>query len=339
MEEQTVKASDEARKYLADHASHILPELCYSEDLIVQENASKEQIGHMKINVSEGKFKGEPCYFVTVKFESKWNATGASFSSTLTAYVGQHLETLTESVQEISKDSQGTDEYLLDVIREEENKLVVSESSTTKGEKSVLFSQESARGRFHLRKMHVHMEHPTSSTSTLPFLDEEKGPIVEIIITTEGMEGLDKGPGKGSLAGFLESQFAASFSNLVRQNQEEPAVVEVVETLKYSLLFRLKGRCLAIQSALNDWSAIHDPRLNDGEETAELQEMVFGDNIELESEYQQRREEVKNSHAEYIREHPELKDIMADYLQLVLHRKPTDVFSFTSQSWMTRTSS
>ncbi|KAI8918419.1 hypothetical protein DFJ77DRAFT_428304 [Powellomyces hirtus] len=57
----------------------------------------------------------------------------------------------------------------------------------------------------------------------------------------------------------------------------------------------------------------------------------FTTDIELQSEYLQRKEEIKAAQVAYTQRHHELRDIMADYLQLLLHRKPRDVYSFTSQ--------
>ncbi|KAI9098263.1 hypothetical protein DFS34DRAFT_104898 [Phlyctochytrium arcticum] len=55
----------------------------------------------------------------------------------------------------------------------------------------------------------------------------------------------------------------------------------------------------------------------------------FDGNIELQAEYSKRKEEIKQLQFAYIKDHPELRDIMADYIQLILHRKPQDVYAFT----------
>ncbi|KAJ3043996.1 hypothetical protein HDV00_003524 [Rhizophlyctis rosea] len=57
----------------------------------------------------------------------------------------------------------------------------------------------------------------------------------------------------------------------------------------------------------------------------------FGGNIELISEYKERKRELTAAHQAYIEEHPELRSVMADYLQLLLHRKPEDVYAFTAE--------
>ena len=38
---------------------------------------------------------------------------------------------------------------------------------------------------------------------------------------------------------------------------------------------------------------------------------------------------LTTSHKEYLSQHPELRNLMADYTQLILQRKPDDVFAFT----------
>ncbi|KAJ3021712.1 hypothetical protein HKX48_007998 [Thoreauomyces humboldtii] len=57
----------------------------------------------------------------------------------------------------------------------------------------------------------------------------------------------------------------------------------------------------------------------------------FKEDMELQSEYVQRKKEVQDAQLAYRSRHQELGDIMADYLQLLLHRKPNDVYAFTSQ--------
>ncbi|KAJ3402863.1 hypothetical protein CcCBS67573_g00714 [Chytriomyces confervae] len=61
----------------------------------------------------------------------------------------------------------------------------------------------------------------------------------------------------------------------------------------------------------------------------------FDGNVELISEFKQRKAEMKKAHNEYIAQHPELKEILADYIQLMLQKKPANVFEFT-QTWLTK---
>ncbi len=37
------------------------------------------------------------------------------------------------------------------------------------------------------------------------------------------------------------------------------------------------------------------------------------------------------AHKTYLSQHPELRNLMTDYIQLILQRKPDDVFAFTKE--------
>ncbi|KAL2918812.1 hypothetical protein HK105_201646 [Polyrhizophydium stewartii] len=58
---------------------------------------------------------------------------------------------------------------------------------------------------------------------------------------------------------------------------------------------------------------------------------LFDGNSELVSEYQARKSEIVQSHLEYLAEHPELRALLSDYMQMMMHRKPDDVYSFTRE--------
>ncbi|KAJ3377086.1 hypothetical protein HDU84_009099, partial [Entophlyctis sp. JEL0112] len=61
---------------------------------------------------------------------------------------------------------------------------------------------------------------------------------------------------------------------------------------------------------------------------------AFSGDMELFSEYKQRKAELKMEHTEYIRQHPEMREMMRDYLQMVLMQRPVDVYAFT-RLWLT----
>ncbi|XP_053125738.1 ciliogenesis-associated TTC17-interacting protein isoform X4 [Hemicordylus capensis] len=52
---------------------------------------------------------------------------------------------------------------------------------------------------------------------------------------------------------------------------------------------------------------------------------------ELYSQFLDRKEELQASHATYVRRHPELSALLADFLQLLLLRKPDDVVTFAAE--------
>ncbi|XP_072179571.1 ciliogenesis-associated TTC17-interacting protein-like [Diadema setosum] len=52
--------------------------------------------------------------------------------------------------------------------------------------------------------------------------------------------------------------------------------------------------------------------------------------MQLYSQFLDRKEELKGDHATYMRHHPELKALLADFLQFLLLRKPEDIVSFAA---------
>ncbi|XP_028598020.2 ciliogenesis-associated TTC17-interacting protein [Podarcis muralis] len=54
------------------------------------------------------------------------------------------------------------------------------------------------------------------------------------------------------------------------------------------------------------------------------------EDVQLYSQFLDRKEELQASHATYVRRHPELRALLADFLQLLLLRKPDDVVTFAA---------
>lgn len=53
--------------------------------------------------------------------------------------------------------------------------------------------------------------------------------------------------------------------------------------------------------------------------------------MEMKSKYLYRKDELKNNYDQYLNEHPELKALMASYMQSVLTYKPTDLITFSAK--------
>ncbi|KAI8911723.1 hypothetical protein EDD86DRAFT_188935, partial [Gorgonomyces haynaldii] len=54
-------------------------------------------------------------------------------------------------------------------------------------------------------------------------------------------------------------------------------------------------------------------------------------NIEHLAEFQIRKNKIMLEYEDYIQTHPEVKQYMQDFLQMLVHQKPEDVFEFTRQ--------
>lgn len=64
--------------------------------------------------------------------------------------------------------------------------------------------------------------------------------------------------------------------------------------------------------------------------TFEKQRMNWEEDMEMYSKFLDRKEELKNDHAVYMKQHPELKALLGDFIQFLLLRKPDDVLAFAA---------
>lgn len=63
----------------------------------------------------------------------------------------------------------------------------------------------------------------------------------------------------------------------------------------------------------------------------EKKALSWEDDMQLYSKFLDRKEELKGDHTTYMRSHPELKNLLADFLQFLLLRKPDDVVQFAAE--------
>lgn len=56
---------------------------------------------------------------------------------------------------------------------------------------------------------------------------------------------------------------------------------------------------------------------------------IIKENIELVSEFRSLKEDIQKGHEQYVLSKPEFKNIMADYVQMLLLKKPENVYEFT----------
>ncbi|KAM9845451.1 ciliogenesis-associated TTC17-interacting protein [Aulostomus maculatus] len=56
--------------------------------------------------------------------------------------------------------------------------------------------------------------------------------------------------------------------------------------------------------------------------------LVWEEDMQMHSKFLDRKEELKADHTSYLRQHPEIRALMSDFLQFLLLRKPDDVFQF-----------
>ncbi|KAI8850552.1 hypothetical protein BC829DRAFT_389010 [Chytridium lagenaria] len=126
---------------------------------------------------------------------------------------------------------------------------------------------------------------------------------------------------------------ALSISDLVRQARADDGFDDNIEDARCEAYFLSNGHCVYLSRSMTDWIGELPIHLKQAAPADSLDTKDFGGNIELLSEFKQKRREIRIAHTKYLAQHPELRQILADYLQLLLHRKPQNVFEFTS-TWL-----
>ncbi|XP_076601084.1 ciliogenesis-associated TTC17-interacting protein [Chaetodon auriga] len=62
--------------------------------------------------------------------------------------------------------------------------------------------------------------------------------------------------------------------------------------------------------------------------------LVWEEDMQMRSKFLDRKEELKAGHASYLRQHPEIRALVSDFLQFLLLRKPDDVFQFAREYFL-----
>ncbi|XP_069020631.1 ciliogenesis-associated TTC17-interacting protein [Embiotoca jacksoni] len=62
--------------------------------------------------------------------------------------------------------------------------------------------------------------------------------------------------------------------------------------------------------------------------------LVWEEDIQMCSKFLDRKEELKADHASYLRQHPDIRALISDFLQFLLLRKPDDVFQFAREYFL-----
>ncbi|KAM9789296.1 ciliogenesis-associated TTC17-interacting protein [Neosynchiropus ocellatus] len=62
--------------------------------------------------------------------------------------------------------------------------------------------------------------------------------------------------------------------------------------------------------------------------------LVWEEDMQLHSKFLDRKAELKADHALYLRQHPEIRALVSDFLQFLLLRKPEDVFTFAKEYFL-----
>ncbi|XP_062852917.1 ciliogenesis-associated TTC17-interacting protein isoform X3 [Trichomycterus rosablanca] len=313
------KASKEAIEFLSIIGPKEVDQCLFVDSLETVSDTGR-QLGEFCLSVQKASYNDEPCYLVHA------NSHGAidniPCGTSITAYISRGLETLEENCDEHMKEH--VLERKVHIVKQGAH-LVVNKVITEKEEvkkQSFTFSLDSVQGFVSeasnlliLRILAQQKKIPDNMVflsfdadtklgmSTYRKLDAKKQKIGEEVVDVFGIERTVTSAEDNS----------ATWINYFLSDGHLASRLQVGSPVTMNLL-----QLLPLLSV--------DER--DQKPVFEKKPLVWQEDMELYSKFLDRKEELKADHFSYIRQHPELKTLLADFLQFLLLRKPQNVFSF-----------
>ncbi|XP_026989455.2 ciliogenesis-associated TTC17-interacting protein isoform X1 [Tachysurus fulvidraco] len=359
-EKTDLKASNEALEFLSSIEPKDVDQCLFVDSMVTVSDTGRE-LGEFCVSVQKASYNEEPCYLVHAN--SHGTIDNIPCGTSITAYLSRSLATLEENHDEYMKLQEHTLEKKLHIMRQGSH-LIVNTIITEKDEvkkQAFTFPLHSLQGFLSeasnlviLRILAKRKKVPENLTflsfdtntqigvSTYRELDVKKQVIGTEVMEVFGIErtvsSAEKIPAKWHCYflpdGHLVSRVQVG-SSVTMNLLQLPLIVS--EGLYIGLLLSTDYVC--IRNTFLMFSVVHlffncnvllclflDER--DRKSGCEKKPLVWEEDIELYSKFLDRKEELKADHSTYVRQHPELKALLADFLQMLLLRKPQDVLSF-----------
>ncbi|KAJ3299963.1 hypothetical protein HK104_005660 [Borealophlyctis nickersoniae] len=355
-----IKADPDALEYLTS-LDRLFPDLYFTDRLPIHTGDPAAPSGTHILAVSEGLFQSTPCYVVTSSTEAQIPQTSETITTNLKAHIGSKLETFAQSLHHVVRAAGGgpneearEEEFVQEMFRSGDGSLIITESGSRAPLFSVRFASDVVAGIIMEGAQCVltRLLARQSTARTLAFLTYFNhslvktrfsvapgeirnigGSIKNVVSIAASMERAEVPDASAEMSAAQGN--ASSISSLA---DEKESGENDDEGLDWMGQFLADGRSVYMKPPGSTMIMELDQVLPSGVRDA-VEDMPanpydthdFGGNIELQSEYQDRKNEITQAHEKYIAEHPELRELCVDYLQLILHRKPQDVFAFTAE--------
>ncbi|PIK38482.1 putative ciliogenesis-associated TTC17-interacting protein [Apostichopus japonicus] len=332
-------ASSEALDFLRSISAEEVKESLFGDGLVTISDTGKE-LGEFSITVEPTRHKGQDCLLVHAN--SHGTIDSVPMGTSVTAYVTHNLKTLEQQHHEYVKlEDNHLDKKTFVTIQDGQyimNRIVSQGENTTRTEQT--FSVEAMNGfisegsNLLLQRVMIKKGENYSNLNFLSFdseaalctasyknLEERHQKVGESDVTVQGIErtihsfkGLPTSWQSYYLSdGHLTSRVQVGSPVMMRllalpppiHKDEQRAAISIPRTNQ------LGGRHAAVFKVSGQKSKMK--------------------NIEVDKEGRKGvKEELKGDHATYMKRHPELKALLADFLQFLLLRKPEDVVAFAA---------
>ncbi|XP_077055428.1 ciliogenesis-associated TTC17-interacting protein [Siphateles boraxobius] len=320
-ETEKLKASVNAVEFIHGIGSRDLDDCLFADSLVTVSDSGRE-MGDFSVSVTKASYNEELCYLVHA------NSHGAiddiPCGTSIKAYISRKLEILEENHHEYVKLEKQTVDRKVHIVRQDDQLVVnriISEKEEVKTQTHT-FPLSSLKG-FVSEASNFLILRILARQKTVPeymtFLSFD----ADTVLSKSVYRAL--GWKKQMIGEELVDIFG--IERTVSSANDSSATWHCYFMPDGHLASRVQLGSPAIMKLL------HLPLLLDGVEkdhipVFEKKPLIWEEDIELYSKFLDRKEELKADYSSYIRQHPELKPLMADFLQFLLLRKPQDVFSF-----------
>uniref|UniRef100_A0A8C5MYJ4 Ciliogenesis-associated TTC17-interacting protein n=1 Tax=Leptobrachium leishanense TaxID=445787 RepID=A0A8C5MYJ4_9ANUR len=325
--DKVLKASPEAIEFMADVGLEELGLCLFNESLQTFSEAGQE-LGSFTVSVQpayhhpEGHDE-ERCFLVHASTHS--TIDNIPTGSSIVAYISQNMETLEQHHHEFIKMKSHSVDKKTQMLRQEDH-LVIS---------TVITEGESVRRES--------VSHPLSSLEGL--ISEASNLLIMRLLAR-------KKPSRELVFLTFDTEMnlcTSSYSELGSRSQvigRDTVEVYGLERTVHSEDVPVTWQCYFLSDGhlasrvqvgspaaviLTEMPVLSEAVECDPKPVFGKKPLIWQEDAELYSKFLDRKDELIADHETYLRRHPELRLLLADFMQFLLLRKPTDVFTFAAE--------
>ncbi|XP_071959728.1 ciliogenesis-associated TTC17-interacting protein-like [Antedon mediterranea] len=315
-------ATDDAIAYVDKMDEGEIDSVLFTDSLVTTSDTGKE-LGEFTVSIEKARYNSKDCYLIHAN--SHGAIDNVPMGTSITAYVSKKIETLEQQHHEYVKlEEQHLDKKTF--IVKQEDKYILNRI-ITQGE-----------------QVFRHAE--TYSSETMHgFISEGSNLLIQRLMVKKGIPEDCKFISFDSEAKLCHATYKSLDNHAQMIEDTEVTVTGIERTIQsYSDLPTTWQTCFLRDGRMSSRVQIGSPvtmrllRVPQPLEKDEFREkptvakktLNWEDDMQLYSKFLDRKEELKGDHATYMRHHPELKALLADFLQFLLLRKPEDIVAFAS---------
>lgn len=317
---EELKASVNAVEFIHDIGSRDLDDCLFADSLVTVSDSGRE-LGDFSVSVTKSSYNEELCYLLHAN--SHGTIDDIPCGTSIEAYISRKLEILEENHHEYVKLENQTVDRKVHIVRQDDQ-LVVNR---------IILEKEGVKTQTHtfpLSSLKGFVSEASNFLILRILAQQKTVPEYMTFLSFDADTVLSKSVYRA--LGWKKQMIGEELFDIFGI---ERTVSSKDSSATWHCYFMPDGH-LASRVQLGSpaiMKLLHLPFLLDGVEkdhipVFEKKPLIWEEDMELYSKFLDRKEELKADYSSYVRQHPELKALMADFLLFLLLRKPQDVFSF-----------